>query len=357
MQIKALLSYSIIFCTIFLYSCKENPTSVETENIQPGSRDYTWSVDTILNPPTSLKKCWGSSLNNIWTISDIGTLNQTIWHFDGNKWTTDSIYRSLNPSAIFGFNKNDVWIGGNTQLWHFNGSNWNVYCNIPETGYKYTGIQDIWGDSYDDVYATGYKYNDDNGCKPLLLHYDGQKWSHVNTPEISCVFSTIRRAKKDSRLHYISALEFAPEGYLSVVYEFDGKNFKKIYSAPWVTSTFAELSLVGDHLYINHGPDIYQYRNGKWELFYSIKIPDFLFPVSGRSSKDIIVAMYDGVAHYNGSDLVYICRFPKRYDINSNTIFDDGVVITMMDESTGANIIYRGKLKTNQSITNQSITK
>jgi hypothetical protein len=66
-----------------LSTCSDNPITDDT--LQPGRRDYIWTIDTLKIPegrsyPTWM---WGTNANNVWAIGS-GYLNAyQIWHYDG----------------------------------------------------------------------------------------------------------------------------------------------------------------------------------------------------------------------------------------------------------------------------------
>ena len=76
----------IIISTLILFinwDCKKNP--VGPENIQPGRRDYTWTVDTLTVPNGDLFylfSLWGSSPTDIWAVGSGRTTLVTLWHYD-----------------------------------------------------------------------------------------------------------------------------------------------------------------------------------------------------------------------------------------------------------------------------------
>ena len=67
----------IIISTLIFFinwDCKKNP--VGPENIQPGRRDYTWTVDTLTVPNGDLFylfSLWGSSPTDIWAVGSGST--------------------------------------------------------------------------------------------------------------------------------------------------------------------------------------------------------------------------------------------------------------------------------------------
>jgi hypothetical protein len=78
---KILLLPILLLLTVF--SCKENPTAPLIDDLQPGSRDYIWTVDTLYAEDYfSIAAMWGSSANDIWAVA-VGTSSKDcLWHYD-----------------------------------------------------------------------------------------------------------------------------------------------------------------------------------------------------------------------------------------------------------------------------------
>ena len=76
-----------------------------------------------------------------------------------------SALTSSHLLSIFGFNENDIFVGGAEGiLLHYDGSQWSPM----ETGGRWT-FKDIWGSAPDNVYAVV--------TDGRILHYDGKAWS------------------------------------------------------------------------------------------------------------------------------------------------------------------------------------
>ncbi len=133
-----LLQLLLLSQSITQIGCNTNDPVVE-ENVEPGSRNYEWTIDTLKIPFNILTRIWGSSPADVWATGGGGGMDKTIWHFDGTKWSTDYISRPIVPTSIFGFGTDDVWLGGNQGLiWHYNGSIWSQHTKFEIPGYPYT---------------------------------------------------------------------------------------------------------------------------------------------------------------------------------------------------------------------------
>jgi hypothetical protein len=113
-----------------------------------------------------------------------------IFHFDGHTWslfaTADA--RASTFRAVAAISSGDVWAVGdqndlqNTLIEHFDGNQWTV---IPSPTPANTQVVELWGVtaiSSKDVWASGFQEGFDGKNSPLVLHWDGNKWSLVPAP-------------------------------------------------------------------------------------------------------------------------------------------------------------------------------
>ncbi|MDT3695715.1 MAG: hypothetical protein ROY99_04930 [Ignavibacterium sp.] len=334
------LSLFLIALFVLTISCN---TTEPTDNIKPGRRDYTWKVDTLDIPFTTLQRIWGSSPDDVWAIGPGGDKDKTIYHFDGKKWKTDGISRPLAPTSIFGFAPDNVWIGGRGgEIWHFNGFNLSKIFTMNITGYNFYGFENIWGDAINNVYAVGYA-EDGVTYKGIIALYDGVTWENLDIPIIKNSFIKIQRGIKSNNNYFILAYRFEQFAEdTSYIYEFDGLNLNKIYQGITTTQELAELACINGKIYIREGYNIFEYNNKKLDLLF--KLPAEA-SISGRNIKDIFLAKIDGIAHYNGSDIQYLYHFGNNISLSGEVIFDNEIFFLAYDFNNSLNLVFRGKLK------------
>ncbi len=103
---NAFLLFSLMIFSLSFESCK-SPTSPIT-NFPPGSRDYTWTADTINNPFLDFYSIWGSSSTNVWITGVL--MSDALYRFNGQSWSIDNRVYISDPTALWGYG-NNVWIG------------------------------------------------------------------------------------------------------------------------------------------------------------------------------------------------------------------------------------------------------
>jgi hypothetical protein len=350
---KNIIALFIISMLVFgASSCKSNPLWSAFENIDdesnaaPGRRDYTWTTDTLKIPFTSIFDMWGDAADNVWAVGPGGDLDKTIYRYDGSKWSTDGISRAIAPMCVYGFGKNDIWAGGNFgSLWHYNGSTWTKKYQISIAGYdNYIIISDIYGDSPNDIYAIGYTYKNDEG-KGFIYHYDGLYWSRVYLADYTSQFLRIGRGKSENSNYYIFYATTNSDS--CSIAEFDGKSFKQIHTSIWDNNNVCIFQCFNNRIYFICGDGVYKYWYGNFINIVKISnTTNFGQGILARSSKDILFFMYDGIAHYNGSNIEYLLRgaMGAKMYFRSGVIFENDVFILEVPYQ-GLNIIHHGKLK------------
>ncbi|MHB1687755.1 MAG: hypothetical protein ACYCVH_10310 [Ignavibacteriaceae bacterium] len=349
--------FSLVIFLIFtislvtLQSCKSPTGPVE---LQPGRRDYTWTVDTLNIPYTVLESIWGSSPSDVWCVGPGGDKDKTIYHFNGQKWVNDGISRSLSPTAVFGFSASNVWFGsyGNT-IWHYDGNNISRFQDYTIPNYPYAGIQNIWGDSPNNVYAVGFA-DSSNIHKGILQHFDGSKWEVVYESSPHEVFMKIYRGLLTSSNYYILSYK-DDNNHLdtSIVYEFDNRNMKKIYLSEIINGFSSDLAVVNSEVYFILNNGVYLLNkswlntNSGFKLLFNVNNSNFSGGIGGRNRNDIFLLMRDGIAHYNGMDIQYLYHFDhsKINLLGNPVIFDKEIFFLAYDFQNNLNLIIRGKLK------------
>lgn len=340
----------ILFITaLMLYSCNDN--SVNPDNLQPGRRDYVWTVDTLNYPYNPMYRMWGSSPTDIWTTSS-GYHDKSISHFNGVNWTSYGVARMNVPYSIYGFSSNNVYVGsGGGGIWHYNGSTWTNVSNITKNGHSDIVFDNIWGDSPDDIYVTG-AYPDEYGFNnSVIAHYSNLKWDMFNTNGLYGIVEHLYKNLEDSKI-YLQVINLGGGRYFdsTLIYEYSNEKYKKIYSSIWTQGLQADISLINNEVYFILGNDIDIRINDNFQIVLKVNNPNFNQRIWGRNSKDIFLLMTDGLAHYNGNDVEYLFHFNLAdvlpwTQIFGAALFEKEVFFLVYEPTTHLNLIYHGKLK------------
>ena len=348
MKRKTVVKYLILIIVIFTIliaqnSCKDSPVA-PNNNLQPGRRDYTWTVDTLFIPFTYLERIWGSSPNDVWAIGS-GDADKTIYHYDGNKWSNDGKSRGINPFALWGFGPDDVWIGGYGPLYHYDGKDWNRDFEYVNPDFIHLGIQDIWGDSPDNVWAIGFADSSDVRIG-VIFHYNGNSWNRVNIGFTRTTMMRIKRGEKTSDNYFIWGIRENNEGDdTTKILEFDGRKLKELHSSIFDRYHLNFVQLIDKEVIFLIDNGLFYYNYGKFKKIIendSIKILD---NITGTNIKNIFWSMRDGITHYNGLNIKYVLNFSDEIRIRESIAFDKEVFFLANNFNNSLSIIYHGILK------------
>jgi len=340
-----------VFASILLLNlgCKKSLTEPVPDNTQPGRRDYVWTVDTLNYPYNTIYRIWGSSPTDVWAVSPGGALDKTIFHFDGTRWSTDEIYRSFSPSAVFGFASNDVWSGGGSgKIWRFDGSDWKEFIKLTKDGHSDIVFDNMWGESQNDIYAFG-AYFDNNGLpnNSVIAHFVNNEWTMFNTDSIKGIVEHLYKDKNGEQIYMQVVNMGGGEHYDStIIYEYSQGKYNKLYSSIWTRGLEADISLINNEVYFILGSRIAKRINNQFVTVLQVDNPNFYQRIWGRNDKDMFLFMTDGLVHYNGSDMIYLQHFDKpRTQIYGAALFEKEVFILVSEGQTNLNLIYHGVLK------------
>ena len=329
----------IAVITIATNSCKDNGTGPET--LEPGRRDYVWSVDTLNlggNYP-QLRRIWGSSPNDVYVVGEGSPSEHNVWHFDGNNWSPLNQSGYFNLAAIYGFGKNNVWIGSsdNGEMYHYNGTTWKQTTILKAEGYGRMLDNNLWGPDSNDIYASCTTERiSDKIYVGMLFHYDGVDWKRVEMPDYEKnAFIVVR---KDALNNFVMTTLSAYNNYQKVV-EWDGKSYTELCN----TTDGVTLINIGEKIYYSCGKKVYVFENGSAELWHDFTGTEFKGLLGGRNERDIFTKNADGIGHYNGTDLktIYSNDFLPMW----SELFDTEVFFTSLDGRNGKPVtIVHGKI-------------
>ena len=344
-MIRKILLITTAGIILIINSCNE--CVLGPGNIEPGRRDYVWTVDTIPNY-SYMSKLWGSSPTNVWAIGQPGDFSKSIWHYDGNQWTTDDVLRLIIPHSIYGFASNNVWMGGSDgKIWHYDGTGWQQSVKLTKDGSTLIAFDNMWGDSQNDLFASG-AYSDENHLynNSVITHYSENNWVMLNTYGLIGIVERLYKNNIDGsyylRTNRIGGGEY-PDSTL--IYKYTNNKYYKIYGSLWTKGSQADISLINGEVYFVLGNEIAKRTNNQFQTLLKVDNPNFYQCIWGRTSKDIFLFMTDGLVHYNGTDMEYLLHFDKpRTQIYSAMLFNEEVFFLVYESSTGTYLIYHGKL-------------
>jgi hypothetical protein len=336
---KKVLTGFLFFISLFVISISCDSTE-PTDELKPGRRDYVWTVDTLNIPFTTLQRIWGSSPSDVWTIGPGGDLDKTIYHFDGISWSNDGISRPLSPTSIFGFSNSEVWIGGRGgNIWLFDGFDWRSHTQIIIPGFNEIGLEDIWGETSNNIFAAGYSANGST-YKSCVVWFNGTDWKTLGDTLNEQSVVKVRKGWKTGSELFLLTIKFGQYSSDSMyIYDYSNNKFNLKYK-----STSTQIESISDEIYFIDNNRILKFNsNGNTENIVTINSQSFGRAFWGRTRKDIFFRMTDGITHFNGNDLVYLLNFESSISISGCIIFEKEIFFLAYDFNKSLNLIIRGK--------------
>ncbi len=282
-----------------------------------------------------LWQIWGYDTSNIW-VAGQGDTPYNLWFYNGKAWKHYSRDIDGNFGSIFGFSRSDIWLSGINSIYRYDGSSWTRINNFPYPNVYSTSLEDLRGNNNNDIYVVGGATKDVTGKNyfGVIFHFDGLLWTHLNIPEERIGFNLVRQDNYNSII-FLSGTRFENVGDTNKIFVLKGGNLKQI----WSGIDIATVNEIDKKVYLVIGNKIYKYKNNLLEVWKDFSGTNYLGRVWGRSEKDFFGVASDGLAHYNGIDLITI--------YSTNLIINDLLVmekdIYMLCENR---IIIHGKLKT-----------
>ncbi len=351
MLIKTIKVFIIAITALNFLSCKDkivNPN--DDENIEPGRRDYTWTIDSLetIAPYNSYYYIWGSSPNDVWIVGNIGDLDKTILRYDGNSIMPMKGAPVTDFWSITGFEKNNVWLGDESgNIYNYNGSSFKKYGSYILPEFSYATTYNFYANSPNDIYAVGSSYKtSDNKLYGHIMHFDGKEWKYVIKPgnDNHQYFKMKRGTKFNPNYYMIAITGSSPDS--TFLYEFNGQSLKFIYKDRQGIFTSPSFFSIEDRIYIYINKKFYRPNGSNLEFykdFSDTHINGTKF--FGRSEKDFFVQTTNGIGHYNGTDLTTILPLQGRFGIFDAVVFEKDVFFVTVESDSYTFYLIHGKLK------------
>jgi len=299
-------------------------------------RTYSWTMDTIIATgnlsgagelQTEIMGVWGSSATDVYAVGGNSGTQESIFHFDGTRWTQLNPFRNLRTNqrtfqldAIVGFSSTDIWISGaefydnpspppnfldSSAVFHFDGAVWSR-PNLPGREAGLTAR--IWGDRPDNIWITGNR---------AIWHFDGTVWNKDSLPLPSMPINI-------GETPIAALIQTADRSLWCTANGADGTSYyllKKTTSWSVLDSTtFAGTSWGCVGLYISPEGSLYSYGNGvyekvgptSWSRLFGPQLFGNINPISavcGRDQDLFAAGVYGMILYYDGNNTLETHQF------------------------------------------------
>lgn len=166
------------------------------------ARHWNGKTWTQVRTPTPGGSAWFNSVaatspRNAWAVGcicggpgDAGFSIPLIEHWNGKRWTRQSLKRPENSGELMGvtaISARDAWAVGSTTnggpngalIEHWNGKQWKRFW--PGTANGRGALQGVSATGADNVWAVGYNNNTSTAVS-VILHWNGKHWRPVPSP-------------------------------------------------------------------------------------------------------------------------------------------------------------------------------
>jgi len=333
----------ILLTLLFFNTCDDNP--VNGDDLKPGRRDYTWTVDTLFLPFNFFTDITGSSPTDVWACGPGGDLDKTFYHYDGQSWKSDLISRPFSPISVSSISVNSVWSSGlEGKIWHYYNNGWNEHYRFLASSDTLVVLQEILAISETDIYAVGQYFISPEDYWGIILHYNNSKWQNISIPKTRTIFDEIGKNKSNGMTYLRGLTQQNLNENDYQLYEINNTTLTKIKSGTQNKDEFGNILLLISKIYFIIGYCLFSYNGNTFLKIGRLSDdPKFLHVGWGRNEKDIFIGMRDGVAHYNGENTVYLFQSTENIFVREGIVFESEIFFIGRD-SNGNNLMIHGKL-------------
>jgi len=339
------LSVFLIIAVVAGFSSCGILSSDEPPELEPGPRNYEWTVDSVYSAPGGwMNTIWGSSPDDVWIGSSGGY--EKLWHFDGEEYSPYAHRFVGDFYSIFGFAQDDVWMGGGDgELWHFDGQEWELSFTYSPEGFGGPNIFDIWGTSSSDIYAVGTVSpgsGQEGSYKGFILHFDGNQWQEMIMTDFGMQFQRIRKNNEGIYLYGFGPYSTHSTSDSISFYKYKNDNLLELYSYSISNVGSPNMNLVGGKIYIISKTEVVDIN---FNSILLLSITEDVYDVNGRHKKDMFITTESGVLHYNGENTQYLFELEnKNATVFRSLVLENDVFFLINDYEAGTNLIYHGTL-------------
>jgi hypothetical protein len=193
----------------------------------------------------------------------------------------------------------------------------------------------------------GEFFDSGDNMHPLIYHLAGNTWTRIGIQDFpNCNMYKIRFYAPAKAL--ILAGKHLPDGSApdsSKIFEFKSNSIKEVYSNVDGQNGYGDFAPVPNGIIIAKGRNIYISDGENENFIIKVENSSFLNGIEARNEKDIIIAMTDGIAQYNGTDVQYLYHFSgTNIGIYGMKLFNNSAFIVARDWNKNTNYIFRGYL-------------
>ena len=341
------LSLYFFIALLTLFSACGLLSSDDKEPLEPGPRNYEWTVDSVYSAPGGwMNTIWGASPDNVWIGSGGGA--EKLWHYDGEEWSPYPDRFVGDFHSIYGFAQDDVWMGGGDgEIFHYDGESWELFYKFEKQGYNISRVKDIWGSSSSDLYAIGNAL--ENGEPPytgFILHYNGETWGELLLTNFGIQFQRIRKDKKGIYIYGSGPYSTQTISDSISFYKVNNNKLRELYSKSRSEAGSPSINKIGDEIYFVLENKI---TNTNFNSMLPFAIHENIYDVNGRHVKDLFITTENGIMHYNGENTEYLLELESENAVVFRTlIMEKDIFFLVNDYEAGTNLIYHGTLTENE---------
>lgn len=329
-------------------SCNETPISPAQKEYPTGPRNYEWEIFDLneMAPENQYTNIFGVTPDEVWIVGTAGDYDKTILRFNGDSLSLFGQFL-VDPTAIFGFDQNEIWFAGRAfDYWKYDGSLIYKFSTNRPSGYANSLMVDMWGDSKNNIYAVGSGTIDSGTIKGFIMHYDGSSWDYVINPVSYLHLIKIRKESTDTRYYILGVNEKQGEPESFRFYEFDGSTLKPFFLPDDSYTNNKNLTLLDGDIFFYDNKEIYRLEFGKAEHYLSLNNTKVAgTQIWGRHPKDFFIKTWDGIGHYNGSDLATLFTIKDEFLLFNGLILESDVYFVGLLRDTFKYILVHGKIK------------
>lgn len=341
---------SVILLSLLLLTSSCSGSLVNPEdNDMPGSRNYTWTIDTLQKyaPYIFFTQIAGTSPQNIW-LTGFGSPIGSVLHYDGSNFNIIETPPRFVGSSIYILNPNIVWVGSyKSEFWQIKGGVSQKLQNVKPSDSTEVVISNMIGRNESELFACGYELTNDDKKYGVLFKHDDKGWNYEYKSMLpNTQFAIIKSGSNTPGKYYIlsAGINYGLDSL--TLYQYDKKELLQIYRTFWNGNEIdPNVLTINNNLYFVFDRKIHEYYNNKFIVIkdlshFNITTSQFW----GRSFSDLFFTHNWQLGHYNGSDIKILFQLPFDSMISGALFFENDVYFLIYKQPFYDTYLIHGKL-------------
>lgn len=172
-----------------------------------------------------------------------------VYRYAKDRWHPFELAGIAYPYDLVRVGGGDVWLAGGSVVWHYDGRRWER-AELPADTVGRVTVMGLAAPGTRDVWAVGLRDDPRLNRRPLVLHYDGRRWTEIPSPAHTAELNAVS---------LVAGVPVAfgnhPVSWEPYTLQHDGNAFVRVEDPPGAGNQAASVT-IGDQIWVVGGTEV-----------------------------------------------------------------------------------------------------